>query len=334
MINQIDNNEIRARSEPGAPFQPGEKDKLLEQLAAANLELVSRNKAQDERAAELRLDNHELRLLVRAKERQVADLLLQIEEMKQKTAALTEASQELEAFAYVSNHDLQEPLRKIQVWIDMLEEKELRYLSEEGIRIIRRIESSAERMRQQIQDLYTYSHVNVAEQRFEEVNLQSLLDEVKQNLSGAILQKKATIKSDLAGVGYVIADQFRQLFLHLLGNSLKFCRPDIAPRVKIMGRTEKGKRLHFLKRLPADFYYHICVSDNGIGFPPQYSQKIFMVFQRLHSPEDYPGTGIGLAIVKKIVEAHKGSIVATGRPGRGAAFNIYIPVRDSVLGLA
>ncbi|MES1224043.1 MAG: ATP-binding protein [Bacteroidota bacterium] len=126
----------------------------------------------------------------------------------------------------------------------------------------------------------------------------------------------------------MIRSQFRQLFTNLVSNSLKFSLLQVIPRIKIRSRIRRGSKIKDMNLLPEWDYCHIVYTDNGMGFDPQYSKLIFDVFQHLHSPGDYEGTGMGLAICRKIVENHKGVITATGKPGKGARFDIYIPVTN------
>jgi signal transduction histidine kinase len=152
------------------------------------------------------------------------------------------------------------------------------------------------------------------------------VDEVKAELKDTILEKHATIDVREIGTANIIAFQFRQLLYNLISNALKFSNPEVSSHIIIASEIVKGNKIHS-KRLTSEKYYtHISVKDNGIGFEPQFSERIFEVFQKLHGKEVYAGTGIGLAIVKKIVDNHNGIITAESDLGKGARFDIYIPV--------
>lgn len=249
-------------------------------------------------------------------------------ELVKANESLEKMNKELQSFAYISSHDLQEPLRKIQIFATQIVEKESGNLSEKGKDRFKRMQNAAERMQLLIEDLLIYSRTNNSEKKFETVSLITLIEEVKEDLQEEIQIKKGVIETKVNCVLKIIPFQFRQLLQNLLSNSLKFTRDNKPPNIKITCKKARGADLKYEKLVPDEDYFHIQVSDNGIGFESQYREKIFEVFQRLHTTETYPGTGIGLAIVKKIVENHYGEIKATGSPNDGATFDIYIPVRE------
>ena len=232
---------------------------------------------------------------------------------------------ELQSFAYVSSHDLQEPLRKIQTFATWLLEKEEANLSDTGKDYFRRLQTASNRMKTLIEDLLAYSRTNTAERIFEKTDLTILLQQVKEDLKEDIELKNAVIESNKLPEAKIIPFQFRQLLLNLIGNSLKFSRPGITPHIKIHGEITAGSTFNNNPAFQHKQYYHLSVSDNGIGFNPIYKDRIFEVFQRLHGKEQYKGTGIGLAIVKKIVANHNGIITANAEVDKGATFDIYIP---------
>jgi PAS domain S-box-containing protein len=247
-------------------------------------------------------------------------------ELEQKNVELEQMNKELQSFAYISSHDLQEPLRKIQTFATQIIEKESQNLSDSGKDKFQRMQNAAQRMQTLINDLLSYSRTNIQERKFEKVNLSQIIEEVKEDLKEELEQKEAIIESNESCEVSIIPFQFRQLLYNLASNSLKFSKPDIRPVIKITSKIAKGSDLDH-DALSKDIEYcHISISDNGIGFEPQYSKKIFEVFQRLHGKMEYTGTGIGLAIVKKIVENHNGFITAKGEQNKGATFDIYIPV--------
>lgn len=240
--------------------------------------------------------------------------------------ALLKINKELESFNYISSHDLQEPLRKIQVFSSQIAEKDQKNLSDKGKDLFKRIQDSAFKMQTLIQDLLTYSRTTVAERKFELTNISDIINEVREDLKDELLLKGGTIETGKMCDIKIIPFQFRQLIYNLVSNSIKFSFADKAPLIKI--KSEIGNGVNFNnKKLDADKNYcHISVADNGIGFDPEYSERIFEVFQRLHRKTEYSGTGIGLAIVKKIVDNHNGYITVESAAGKGATFNIYIPV--------
>ena len=246
-------------------------------------------------------------------------------ELKQKNIDLEKMNKELQSFAYISSHDLQEPLRKIQTFSDRILEKEFKNLTAGGRHNFERMQNAAHRMQTLIEDLLAYSRTNDAEKNFEVVPLRDVINAVREDLFEELEQAGAVIDSDADCKVKIIPFQFHQLLHNLITNSLKFTAEGTTPRIVIKGDLVKGRKLKNDKLVSGKSYCHIRISDNGIGFEQQYSEKIFEVFQRLHGNEQYTGTGIGLAIVKKIVENHNGIISAESQPGKGATFTIYIP---------
>jgi PAS domain S-box-containing protein len=245
--------------------------------------------------------------------------------LEQFNIELDQKNKELQSFAYISSHDLQEPLRKIQAFASRIAEKEKDVLSDYGKDYFNRIQVAASRMQMLIKDLLAYSRTNTSERKFELTDLNKIIDEVKEDLSELIASHQATIEAgDLCHVP-VITFQFRQLMYNLLSNAIKFSDPARPPHIKITAQTAMGAALNNTNLLPQQSYCHITMTDNGIGFEQQYSNKIFEVFQRLHGKTEYSGTGIGLSIVKKIVENHHGIITAKGALNKGATFEIFIP---------
>jgi two-component system CheB/CheR fusion protein len=266
-------------------------------------------------------------------EQQKTQSILLEETVKQRTGDLIQANQdlekmnkELEAFTYVSNHDLQEPLRKIQIFSGRILEKEYGNLTVDGKKYFGLLQNSAQRMQTLIRDILAFSSIKAAGRKFESTDLQIIIDEVREELKEAIAEKHAIIEVKEHCEVRIIRHQFRQLINILIGNALKFSRPKIKLRVAIKSVIVRYSRLNMADLPPQKEYCHISVSDNGMGFEQEFSEKIFEVFYRLHPKDEYEGSGIGLAIVKKIVDNHKGVISATSQLNKGTTFNIYIPV--------
>jgi PAS domain S-box-containing protein len=240
-------------------------------------------------------------------------------------AELQRSNRELEQFASVASHDLQEPLRKIRAFGDRLQARFHDALGEQGRQYIERMQSAAARMQTLIEDLLTYSRVSSKAQQFADVDLAREVRHVVSDLEARIHQTGGRV--DVGDLPAVRADatQMRQLFMNLIGNALKFHKPDEPPVVKVRGRALAGGGDDSAPAAGCE----ITVEDNGIGFEPEYRDRIFQLFQRLHGRSEYEGTGIGLAVCKKIVERHGGSITATCAPGRGATFTITLPCRQA-----
>ena len=220
---------------------------------------------------------------------------------------------------------MQEPLRKIQTFVSLILENENRNLSENGKYNFQRMRLAAERMQQLIIDLLAFSRINTTDHKFEKTELRLIVEEIKTELKDAIQEKNATIESSKLCSANIIPFQFRQLLYNLISNALKFSNPAVSPKIMIQSRIVNGCGLNNEKLSREKNYCHIIIKDNGIGFEPHFSERIFGVFQKLHNKDVYGGTGIGLAIVKKIVENHKGIITATSELNKGATFDIYIP---------
>jgi len=305
------------------------------ELEHANKELAIQNKEKEKRAAELIIANKELLFQNKEKVKRAAEhkkLAFQNEEKEKRAAELIIINSQLESFSYVSSHDLQEPLRKIQAFAIRILETEQQNLSEKGKDYFNRMQIAASGMQKLIEDLLAFSSLTVAERKFENTNLNKIIEEVETELKEVVEEKHATIETTGFCEVSLIPFQFRQLMNNLIANALKFSNPEHAPHIIIRSRIEKGGKLNkenpalpAVGLVPENKYCHISVSDNGIGFDPQYKDRIFEVFQKLNGKAEYTGTGIGLAIVKKVVQNHNGLITVDSKLNDGATFNIYIP---------
>jgi PAS domain S-box-containing protein len=246
-------------------------------------------------------------------------------ELSTANAGLLKMNTELESFTYVSSHDLQEPLRKIQTFSAMILKKDHAALSDAGKDYFQRMSSAATRMQVLIADLLDFSHASFAGTELRMTDLNKLVAEVVGDMEDTILEKGAVIKTAELCELPVNASQFRQLLQNLIGNALKFSKTDLAPHILISCEKRSGGDFGLDKLVPDKLYCCVTFTDNGIGFDAAYEDKIFEVFQRLHGKQEYAGTGIGLSIVKKIVANHNGFITATSKINEGARFDIYLP---------
>jgi signal transduction histidine kinase len=239
------------------------------------------------------------------------------------TQKLEHSNRELIDFAYVASHDLQEPLRKIEAFGDRLLKKYSDILPEDGKMFVDRMHNAASRMRRLINDLLSYSRVTTNAKPFQPVSLDNVLSEVLSDLQIRIEENNAKVEANELPVLEGDPTQLRQLIQNLVGNALKFKKPDVDPIVTLSSSDLVDKQ--------GVQQTIITIADNGIGFDNQFKDQIFTIFQRLHSRNEYEGTGIGLATCRKIVERHGGTIVASGEPGVGSKFTITIPKKQNSL---
>ena len=270
-------------------------------------------------------DIQDQKMFLQELEKQVSE---RTAELARKNVDLEKMNKELQSFAYISSHDLQEPLRKIQTFSSRIMDKELESLSERGKDYLMRMQNAANRMQTLIEDLLAYSRTSTGEQKFKKMKLSDVVAEVAEDLKEELEQKDAQLEVNAPCEVDIIHFQFRQLLINLIGNSLKFVKNDINPVIKISSIRKKGADFNN-ERLAKDKYYcRVRVEDNGIGFEPKHAELIFELFQRLYGKSEYKGTGIGLAIVKKIVENHNGIVIASGQKNQGATFDIYLPTEQ------
>lgn len=246
-------------------------------------------------------------------------------ELQERNKELEKSNKELASFNHVASHDLQEPLRKIQTFISRVSDADKAVLSDSAKDYINKIEASAKRMRVLIDDLLLFSRTNTTKKEFIKSNLDELLESAQSDLTEIIHEKNAVIKASKLPRLAVIPYQIEQLFINLIGNSLKYSQPDVVPEIKIESEKVLSEDYPEILEQSIKKFHKITFTDNGMGFDPQFKETIFVLFQRLHSKTDYPGTGIGLAICKKIVENHKGHILADSVPGKGSTFTVFLP---------
>lgn len=255
----------------------------------------------------------------------ITELVMSSKLLEVKNKKLEAFNSDLASFNYVASHDLQAPLRKIQMFISRINDMEVSNLSDLGKEYFRRIHTSAAHMQILINDLLMFSRTNASNKKFELSNLNELLNNAIDELVLQIEEKDARITCDKLPNVYGIPYQLQQLFVNLISNALKFSRDGVDPVINVTCSIVK-RDVSFDEEYLSNEYYKITFSDNGIGFEKQYAQKIFNLLFRLHDKLLYPGSGIGLAICKKIIENHFGYIEAEGEPQQGAKFSIYLPV--------
>ncbi len=246
------------------------------------------------------------------------------ENLKNKMEELAHSNSELEEFAYAASHDMQEPLRKITTFSDRLSEKYREALEGEGAMYLSRMAASAESMRLLINGLLEFSKIAKSSAPYETVDLDQVIQQVMSDLELKIEETNTVIHCDGLPRLDAVAAQMKQLFTNLISNAIKFHKQDVAPVITISTEpisVEERQQYSLLKKP----YHKIVVADNGIGFEQEYATRIFQVFQRLHGKSEYPGSGIGLAICKKIMEYHHGIIFAESTEGIGSRFTLIIP---------
>ena len=258
----------------------------------------------------------------------ITDMKAYENQLKQYTSELQRSNQDLEQFAFVASHDLQEPLRKIRAFGDRLSTKFHNELDTIGQDYIARMQSAAARMQSLIQDILAFSQVSRNIEAYENLNMRRLIDEVVDDLGAQMRREHGTVR--IGSLPNVNGDraQIKRLFQNLISNGLKFHKTQEKPVVEVSGRMLKGMQVweEFGKPSAAAAYAVISVKDNGIGFDEKYKEKIFNIFQRLHGRTEYEGTGIGLSICRKIVANHKGLILAKSEENVGSEFIVILPI--------
>ncbi len=265
----------------------------------------------------------ELKLFAHELERQVTERTLSL---KEANASLKHSNENLEQFATIASHDLQEPLRKIRTFANLVNQRYSNGITPEAKELLKKISVSAERMSTLIMDVLNFSKVLDSDSRFEQTDLNVILNKVIDDFDLLITQKNAVVSHDQLPVIQAIPLQMNQLFYNLLSNALKFTKPGLSPEITITAGLLPPEELKKHPTLTGKSpYYEIIFADNGIGFNKEFSEQIFLIFQRLNEHERFEGTGIGLALCKKIVINHKGEIYAEAKEHKGARFHVILP---------
>ena len=249
-------------------------------------------------------------------------------ELENKVENLNRSNNDLEQFAYVASHDLQEPLRKIRSFTDLLVAKSKSTLSHDAALMLEKIEKSAMRMQLLIDDLLQFSRLIDTSLKAETVDLNKVIGEVKSTLSETIRETATEIRTSNLPTVLGYPSQLIQLFQNLISNSIKYSKEGVAPTIDISFTEVASHEIPHARQRPSTDetpFYCITLKDNGIGFKKEYAEKIFVIFQRLHSKEKFHGSGIGLAICRKVISNHNGYILSDGEEGLGAKFYIYLP---------
>jgi two-component system CheB/CheR fusion protein len=255
----------------------------------------------------------------------ITDLTVTNNLLEAKNRELERYNEQLESFTSAASHDLQEPLRKISMFCKRVFDSE-KSLSESGKHNLERILFSVNNMSQLVTDLINYSKVNFIEKEFKKTDLNLLLKKTTGDMKDIIIEKKSIITIDPLPQLDVIPYQIQQLFTNLISNSIKYTKEDVVPEIKIEARKPSNEEINEIEGNPQIDYIKICVSDNGIGFGKNYETRIFDPFYRLHSTDQYNGSGLGLTLVKKIVSNHNGVIKASSKVGHGTTMMIYLPL--------
>jgi PAS domain S-box-containing protein len=245
--------------------------------------------------------------------------------VRERTAELERANQELQDFAFIASHDLQEPLRKIQVFSDKLKTRHGTFLDDEGRDNLERIKRAAEQSQKSTRALYSHCLVTNKPEDFTRIYLKSMIEEIAANLEPEIIEAGACLEIGEMGMVEAEPTQMRQLFRHLIENAIKFRGKD-TPVIRVYGKF--AECLPNGEDVPAGNWYQVFVEDNGIGFDEKYRDIIFTPFQQLHKRGKYEGVGMGLATCRKIVEHHKGFISVSAKTGQGAVFIVFLPARQ------
>jgi signal transduction histidine kinase len=302
------------------------QSELLRAKVAVFVDLYNKNHMLMAQEQKLKAINRSLEIEIKdriASEEKVKELN---KKLLKNIEQLESTNKELDQFAFIASHDLQEPLRKIRTFSNRILSKYRTNIDEEGQMYMDKMQNACERMQTLINDILTFSKIAASKEERVKSNMNLILDEVLQELDMQIQEKNAKIHIDKLPEVQVFPRLIKPLFQNLLNNSLKYHRKDLAPEIWITGEIAFTQDVNGNS---GNKYCRIHVQDNGVGFEQQYAEQIFTMFKRLHSNSEYAGTGIGLAICKKIVEQHQGYIYARSSPMQGAQFTISLPIEES-----
>jgi signal transduction histidine kinase len=297
------------------PINPG----ILRAKVGVLIELYKKNRLLHEQEQKLIAINRSLENEVKDRKASEEKVLQLNRQLLQNINSLESANRDLEQFAFMASHDLQEPLRKILMFSDRLFQKYQTVLQED-VRLINRIQRSAERMQALIVDILAFSRISIDKSNFIASDMNEIIQEIMGDIDDEIKSKNAVITLDKLPLLYVNPRLIRMLFYNLISNALKYCKKDVPPQIVI--RVENGVASHNREKK----FCRIFVEDNGIGFDQKYAEDIFGMFKRLHHETEFSGTGIGLALCKKIVEQHNGAITALSKMNSGSKFIVSLPL--------
>lgn len=307
------------------PINPG----LLRAKVAVFIDLYKKNHLLVAQEQKLKIANAQLQQEIEERKKTEEEIVNLNVQLLDNIQQLKKTNEELDHFAFIASHDLQEPLRKIRTFIDILNNTLNKDVASDSSEYLGKIERSADRMHMLINDILTFSRFTNNQERIVQTNLNTILQECLSDLEIIIEEKKAVVKLVELPTLNVVPSMMIQLFLNLLSNALKFSRPSVKPIVEVLCSKIRGSSIPNISLgLEENEYYAISVSDNGIGFDEEYADKIFVIFKRLHNNQDFEGTGIGLAICKKIVDKHNGFIYASSKVGEQSIFTVALPVEE------
>lgn len=302
------------------PINPG----VLRAKVSVLIDLYKKNRQLLTQEQKLVAINKNLELEIKERKASEEKIKQLNKQLLENIASLESANKDLDRFAFMASHDLQEPLRKIRMFSDRLHLKYQDVMDEDGRTNILRIQKAAERMQNLITDILTFSKITVDKSAFIETDINKLIDEVLVDLDEEVKSKNAKITIDKLPVLSVNPGLIKPLFQNLIGNALKYSKKDTIPVIRII--HEDSTLVNGSGREGRDRYTKILIQDNGIGFDQKYAEEIFGMFKRLHHNAEFQGTGIGLALCKKIVEQHKGYISARSKVNEGSTFIISLPL--------
>ncbi|MFT3910987.1 MAG: response regulator [Ferruginibacter sp.] len=300
---------------------------LLRAKVAVYIDLYKKNYRLLAQEQKLRSVNDNLAKEIEVRKKSEEQVIRLNQQLVNTIVQLKTINEDLDNFAYIASHDLQEPLRKIRMFTDTLLTKHKESMDEHCKDYLYKIERSSRRMQLLIEDILDFSRFSSNVDAFKETDLNDIIRNVLSDLELEIAEKNAVIEVSDLPVHSIVPSMFSQLFQNLIYNALKFQGKDSVPKITIRSEKIKGMLIPGIdKKLHYDDFSTITVSDNGIGFEEKYAEQIFVIFKRLHSSSTFEGTGIGLAICKKIADKHNGYIYAKSKPGIGSEFIIALPM--------